>query len=40
MIYRTEKDPEDRWSLIEVDSYRIQPLDQLAFEAALQSLLE
>jgi hypothetical protein len=40
MIFRGEKEPEDRWNLIEQDGFRLQPFDQKTFEAAFQSLLE
>ena len=40
MIFRVEREPEDRWSIIEQDSYRRQPLNQDSFEAAFQDLLE
>jgi hypothetical protein len=40
LMYRVEREPGDRWSIIEEDRYRLEPLDQRAFEAALQSLLE
>jgi len=40
MIFRVEKDPEDRWNIIEQDGFHMQPLDQAAFEEAFKSLLE
>jgi hypothetical protein len=40
MIFRVEKDPEDRWSIIEQDGFRMQTFDQSAFEEAFKSLLE
>ena len=40
MLYRLETEPEDRWGIVEEDSYSLKPLDQSTFEAALQSLLE
>jgi hypothetical protein len=40
MIFRTEKELEDRWIIIEQDGYRTQPLNQDSFESAFQSLLE
>ncbi len=40
MIFRLEREPEDRWSIIEQDSYEMRPFDQPSFEAAVQSLLE
>jgi hypothetical protein len=40
MIFRTDKEPDDRWVIIEQDGYRTQPLNQESFESAFQSLLE
>ncbi len=40
MIFRVETDPEDRWSIIEQDGYRMRSFDQSAFEEAFKSLLE
>jgi hypothetical protein len=40
MLFRTERDPADRWVIIEEDGYRTQPFDQDSFESAFQSLLE
>jgi hypothetical protein len=40
MLFRSEKDPVDRWVIIEEDGYRTQPFDQDSFESAFQSLLE
>jgi len=40
MIFRIEKDPEDRWNIIEQDGFRMQTFDQSAFEEAFKSLLE
>ena len=40
MIFRVEKDSEDRWNIIEQDGFRMQALDQAAFEEAFKSLLE
>jgi len=40
MIFRVERDPDDRWSIIEQDGFRMQPFDQLAFEHAFKTLLE
>ena len=40
MIFRVEKDPEDRWKIIEQDGFQMQTFDQSAFEEALKSLLE
>ena len=40
MIFRVERDPEDRWNIIEQDGFRMQPFDQSAFEEAFKSLLE
>jgi hypothetical protein len=40
MIFRVEKDPEDRWSIVEQDSFRMRAFDQVAFEEAFKALLE
>ncbi len=40
MLFRTEKEPEDRWVIIEEDGYRSQPFDRDSFESAFQRLLE
>ena len=40
MIFRVEKDPEDRWSIIEQDGYRMLTFDQSAFEEVFKNLLE
>jgi hypothetical protein len=40
MIFRVQRDPDDRWSIIEQDGFRMQPFDQLAFEQAFKTLLE
>jgi hypothetical protein len=40
MVFRVEKEPEDRWSIIGQDRPLMELLDQSTFEAALQSLLE
>ncbi len=40
MIFRIEKVPEDRWSIIEQDGFRMQAFDQVAFEGAFKALLE
>lgn len=40
MIFRLEREPEDRWSIIKQDSYEMRAFDRLSFEAAVQSLLE
>jgi hypothetical protein len=40
MLFRVEKEPEDRWNIIEQDSYHMRPFNQTSFEEALQSLLE
>jgi hypothetical protein len=37
MIFRVEKDPEDRWSIIEQDGFRMQEFDQFAFEKAFDA---
>lgn len=40
MLFRTQKDPEDRWVIIEEDGYRSRPFDRDSFESAFQGLLE
>ncbi len=40
MIFRVEKGPEDRWSIIEQDGFRMRAFDQFAFEDAFKALLE
>ena len=40
MIFRVEKDPEDRWSIIEQDRFQMRALDPSAFEEAFKALLE
>jgi hypothetical protein len=40
MIFRVEKDPEDRWSIIKQDGFRMEAFDQCAFEEAFKALLE
>lgn len=40
MIFRVEKDPEDRWNIVEQDGFRMQAFDQSTFEGAFKSLLE
>jgi hypothetical protein len=40
MLFRLEKDPEDRWSIIEQDGFQMQAFDQIAFEKAFRALLE
>ena len=40
MLFRVEKEPDDRWSIIGQDRPLMELLDQSTFEAALQSLLE
>jgi hypothetical protein len=40
MIFRVEKDPQDRWNIIEQDGFRMQPFEQSAFEEAFKSLME
>ncbi len=40
MIFRVEKDPEDRWSIIEQDGFRMRDFDRGAFEEAFKALLE
>jgi len=39
LIFRVEKEPQDRWSIIEQDSFRTQTFDEAAFEEAFKSLL-
>jgi hypothetical protein len=40
MLFRTEKEPSDRWSVIGQDSSRIERFDRNSFESAFKSLLE
>jgi hypothetical protein len=40
MLFRSEKEPEDRWKIIEQDGYQMRPFDRASFEETLQSLLE
>ena len=40
MIFRVERVPEDRWSIIEQDGFRMRAFDQVAFEEAFKALLE
>ena len=40
MIFRVENDPEDRWSIVEQDGFRMRAFDQVAFEEAFKALLE
>jgi hypothetical protein len=40
MLFRVEKQPEDRWTLVGQDRPQMERLDQSTFEAAFQSLLE
>ncbi len=40
MIFRVEKEPEDRWRIIKQDGYRMQGFDLRAFEEAFKALLE
>jgi hypothetical protein len=40
MLFRVEKEPEDRWNIIEQDSYQMRPFDRTSFEEAFQSLLD
>jgi hypothetical protein len=40
MIFRTWKDPDDRWTIIEENGPLMEPFDQGSFESAFQSLLE
>lgn len=39
MLFRTQKEPEDRWIVIEEDGYRSQAFDRDTFESAFQGLL-
>ena len=38
-IFRTEKVPTDRWTIVEQDSSRIERFDRNSFESAFESLL-
>ena len=40
MLFRLEKVPEDRWSIIEQDGFRMRAFDQAAFGEAFKALLE
>jgi hypothetical protein len=40
MIFRTEKDPIDHWTITGQDSYQVDRFDRNAFESAFKSLLE
>ena len=40
MLFRVEREPEDRWSIVGQDRPQMERLDQSTFEAAFQSLLE
>jgi hypothetical protein len=40
MIFRVEKEPEDRWRIVEQDGFQMQPFDRQSFESAFQGLLE
>jgi hypothetical protein len=40
MLFRTAKEPEDRWIIVGEDRYRSQPFDRESFEAAFRGLLE
>lgn len=40
LLFRVEKEPEERWKIVEQDGFRMQVLDQAAFEEAFKSLLE
>jgi hypothetical protein len=40
MLFRVEREPEDRWSIVGQDRPQMDRLDQSTFEAAFQSLLE
>lgn len=39
MMFRVEVEPEDRWNIIEQDSFQLQSLNQQSFEEAFKSLL-
>ena len=39
MVFRVDRDPEDRWNIVEQDGFRIQPFDQSTLEEAFKSLL-
>jgi hypothetical protein len=40
MIFRTQQEPDDRWTIIEEDGPLMKPFDRKSFESALKSLLE
>jgi hypothetical protein len=40
MIFRTWKEPDDRWTIIQENGPLMEPFDQDSFESAFQSLLE
>jgi hypothetical protein len=40
LIFRTAKEPDDHWTIIQEDGPLMEPFDQESFEAALKSLLE
>jgi hypothetical protein len=40
MLFRSQKDPSDRWVIVEDEGYTIDKFDREAFEKALVSLLE
>jgi hypothetical protein len=40
LLFRTQREPEDRWVVFEEDGYRSQPYDRESFESAFQRLLE
>jgi hypothetical protein len=39
LIFRMEKEPTDRWTIVEQDGPMVEPFDRTSFESALQSLL-
>ncbi len=39
LLFRTQKEPEDRWILIQEDGYQSRSLDRDAFESAFQGLI-
>jgi DNA/RNA-binding domain of Phe-tRNA-synthetase-like protein len=40
MIFRSRKDPEDEWMIVEDRGYVVRKFDRRSFEDAMQSLLE
>lgn len=39
LMFRLEKEPDDRWCIIKQDGYSMRPVDRESFEDAFQSLL-